>query len=1130
DGDYVWSGSFMFQVYDVTGGNGTFSGKAFAMVPYLSYVKLAAEFRNIKVNTDNQVYEGEIKSVYNPNSPFFVTVDLDGEDYNTENDSIITTGDDGLNDTTFVADIDSIYIDGDDIIILNEDGTTDTIHTTDDIIITDSNGDTWIVENGDVIVGDGNGPGGSPDGTTGDVPVVNAFGIKIKLEFLPYDKQEYGFDKLTYDVHKDMYEQASVYGENVFLPWKSLAAASMDRVLVKFSDYDTTISPDKVKFRTNNGVALTSFENEGKKDERLVLMNGGANQTVESIEAYVAYKDTSDKNQELVVGMYKTISYEKKNVNIVIVPVNGTAGFSVGDFTEALNDIYKQAAISWTVTLQSQFDIEKSEWDKDDDGKLNDGETTLLSCYSDEQNKVIKKYKSDRDIDNESYYVFLLDGINSKTGLAGYMPLKKQVAFIYDGNTDARTSLSAGRLIAHELGHGAFRLWHTFSSENKYAMSQNSTDNLMDYNNGQRLHKYQWDFIQNPEAMIAWGQDEEEGALITEGTDLTIDIKGLNDDFEPGKKELKIEYEIKNFEKIAEEHKDVTKAYIWILKDNTVVYTSDLPLKNINTFIWNGKSNKDNVENDIVGLNDFIIKIGVTIEYSIVSNIFEWLFTSNVDFKLTSSKEQKWAVNKFEKEFDNFILKDQHGYTQTNILGSYVALENRLNQVGAKELSPMEYLSNHIVEGDFLGTNIPAINIRYLYVLRKLEESIGRNKKWNNNNSTFKNIINELNSTTNSDTRIENFARFSLCNSSLSDHALGFAIDFDKNRNIWLRSSENQNTNQSKFIEIVTEKMMIGGDYSNSSDKGAKEINQSHLDFLSRINDNNVEFSYNNIQSIYNNLNTYSSSIELLDNFRANSLNNSKNQLYSLLNNEQPESNEEFLTYINNIVEQCSQLKLLIEDDPSSLQNIKLLIDNSKKGLFLQFGINTVNYDQLYSFVETYTQNINTIINMLDEIINGNWNDRINWNAKLIIWNNSLNNTEFNDYQATIDRFKTNFNSKIGIFSKAYVSFANGVKSETDNSTNYSGKLLFNEGFCKLHSNVIKNICTTSISIDGNKTVKLLWGGSAYVNSKDFMHFELRDKPQDNRNYQQWVHEIDLEIIKNYLNSFNKPDGSEYNY
>ncbi|MDX9694678.1 MAG: fibronectin type III domain-containing protein [Bacteroidales bacterium] len=505
--DFIWSGDFMVQITEVSGGNGNFSGKGLALVPYLGFVKLAVEFESIKVNTEKQVFEGEIKSVYNPNSPFIFTVDLDGPDYDSSGDSTITTGGGGLNDTTFVTDIDSVFIDGDNIFIVNEDGTTDTIPTTDDIIITDSNGDTWVVENGDVIVGDGNGPGGGSGSGSGSLPVADVTDIKIKLEFLPYKDQEYGFDKLSYDIHKPTYEQASVYGESVYLPWKSLSAASMDRILVKFSDFDTTITPEKVRFRNAVGENLTSYAFEDKNDQRLVLLNGQTSLEAQTIEAYVAFKDTSNKEQELVVGKFNTISYEKENINVVLVPVNGPSPFAVADFVNALNDIYKQAAISWTVTLQSQYDIDKSEWDLDDDNKLNDGESTLLSSYSDEQNKLKRKYKHDRDIDNKTYYVFLLNGINSKTGLAGYMPIKGQYGFIYPGSTDART-------IAHELGHGAFRLWHTFSDENEYIMAQNSSDNLMDYNNGQRLHKYQWDYIHNPETVLfEFLQDEEEGAM-----------------------------------------------------------------------------------------------------------------------------------------------------------------------------------------------------------------------------------------------------------------------------------------------------------------------------------------------------------------------------------------------------------------------------------------------------------------------------------------------------------------------------------------------------------------------------------------------------------------------------------------
>ena len=54
------------------------------------------------------------------------------------------------------------------------------------------------------------------------------------------------------------------------------------------------------------------------------------------------------------------------------------------------------------------------------------------------------------------------------------------------------------------------RLRYTF--EHYPALTKGSTDNLMDYGQGTRLHKYQWDLVHRPEAMLGWFQDEEENA------------------------------------------------------------------------------------------------------------------------------------------------------------------------------------------------------------------------------------------------------------------------------------------------------------------------------------------------------------------------------------------------------------------------------------------------------------------------------------------------------------------------------------------------------------------------------------------------------------------------------------------
>lgn len=61
--------------------------------------------------------------------------------------------------------------------------------------------------------------------------------------------------------------------------------------------------------------------------------------------------------------------------------------------------------------------------------------------------------------------------------------------------------------------HGAFRLWHTFSSENIYVAQRGSTKNLMDYNGtNSELYKYQWDYIHNPqEGVVRWMVEDDEG-------------------------------------------------------------------------------------------------------------------------------------------------------------------------------------------------------------------------------------------------------------------------------------------------------------------------------------------------------------------------------------------------------------------------------------------------------------------------------------------------------------------------------------------------------------------------------------------------------------------------------------------
>jgi len=111
--------------------------------------------------------------------------------------------------------------------------------------------------------------------------------------------------------------------------------------------------------------------------------------------------------------------------------------------------------------------------------------------------------------DDSKYYLFVVDKIiSAEEGetaheVNGYMPRNKKVGFI---------SSTSNTTIAHELGHGMFRLAHTWQLDESQA--QASTNNLMDYKNGIELLGAQWSQIQDP-AFDIYGLDKVEDGQLT---------------------------------------------------------------------------------------------------------------------------------------------------------------------------------------------------------------------------------------------------------------------------------------------------------------------------------------------------------------------------------------------------------------------------------------------------------------------------------------------------------------------------------------------------------------------------------------------------------------------------------------
>ena len=119
-----------------------------------------------------------------------------------------------------------------------------------------------------------------------------------------------------------------------------------------------------------------------------------------------------------------------------------------------------------------------------------------LSTYSPEQNAVIAKFATNRKPKDNTYYIFL---VNDGTGNHGYMRLGGQYGFVY--STNART-------IAHELGHGIFKLEHPFKGKNA---DKGKTTALMDYNEGQDFFYRDWKQINDPKVKLYAFQGQGEG-------------------------------------------------------------------------------------------------------------------------------------------------------------------------------------------------------------------------------------------------------------------------------------------------------------------------------------------------------------------------------------------------------------------------------------------------------------------------------------------------------------------------------------------------------------------------------------------------------------------------------------------
>ncbi|NDV45666.1 hypothetical protein D0T49_01195 [Paludibacter sp. 221] len=304
------------------------------------------------------------------------------------------------------------------------------------------------------------------------------------VKFAAAADQQYGFDAYTEQktaLQNDYPELKAGYRP----AFKSVASYRTDKVTVNGANEDIT-------YRTEWGVPAVASGNE-------LTIRGGGN-----ADETILYAYSKQDSTETVVGKLNIMSFDEQSKKVYLVSVNGAQLPSETDLQKELNRIYAPAVTKWQV--QKVNTIKDIQFVNE---HFTHGGSSAIAVYNRDQKTVIKAFEATGKMEKDALYLFFVDNVKGRDDSGdymGYMPLGYQAGFIY-GNPDAVA-------IAHELGHGAFNLYHTFA-DNKFIAAKGTTDNLMDYRfeeNSIELWAHQWKLVHDPQnVFLKFLQDEEEG-------------------------------------------------------------------------------------------------------------------------------------------------------------------------------------------------------------------------------------------------------------------------------------------------------------------------------------------------------------------------------------------------------------------------------------------------------------------------------------------------------------------------------------------------------------------------------------------------------------------------------------------
>ncbi|MCR6643053.1 MAG: fibronectin type III domain-containing protein [Sporocytophaga sp.] len=284
---------------------------------------------------------------------------------------------------------------------------------------------------------------------------------------------------------------------------KAITPGAVDKVDFDFSRGDKS----KLKFVNREGFVFKTLSGS-----TLQLAGGPAKDGQEILAIY----DNGSKKE--IAGALLLASYPivEKKVKLVTLAMGDNFNKDINAIQAQLNKAYNPIGINYTIEVDNSFDQNK-DWceGKNCDDFKTGGSGLLNNDYTGVEARVIDAYinfKGEDKLEATTAYMFVIGMSKAEQGdeaLQGKMNFSKQFGFLYSAASQNPQTL--GRTLAHELGHGNYKLYHIFDPMYLGNGARNS-DNLMSYNtnvNALALNKLQWDVAHDPG--VTWGVFKRDG-------------------------------------------------------------------------------------------------------------------------------------------------------------------------------------------------------------------------------------------------------------------------------------------------------------------------------------------------------------------------------------------------------------------------------------------------------------------------------------------------------------------------------------------------------------------------------------------------------------------------------------------